>query len=326
MKNQYFGNKRDLFKFDLLLELMAGGRFRQLTYVPMLTPPAATSKEGNQLRRSAGPFNSEVFHFLREHRSSADIRELRKLFAHRQQFDYSAHRDDAYYSYQERTEYFRAMESSELRSACVFLDPDIGIERGSLPYMKKAGLEKYLFLDDLETLVERSENSVFIVYQHLQKDAGKRLGDIRDHIEALSKRFGIAAVPFVRQDDLAFYAIAKDEAILGEAAKIFSHHAEKLDRLTQHVTDALFVVKAIFGTGVELRDLAVFGSVARGEQGPDSDIDVMVSFIGPATLRGFFELQHRLELFLGRRIDLVTSNALRSEMRPAIEREALHAA
>jgi predicted nucleotidyltransferase len=315
-----------LFKFDLLLDLMASGKFRQLTYVPMLTPPDSTSKEGNQLRRSAGPFSSELFHFLREHRSSADIRVLRKLFADRKQFKYSAHRDDGYYSHQERMEYFRAIESSELRAACVFLDPDIGIERGSLPFMKKAGLEKYLFLDDLQTLVERSEDSVFVVYQHLQKDAGKRLGDIRDHIEALSQRFGIAAVPFVRQDDLAFYAIARDEAIMCEAAKVFSSHAEKLDRLTQHVTDALFVVKAIFGTRSELRDLAVFGSVARGEQGPDSDIDVLASFAGPATLRGFFELQRRLELFLGRRIDLVTSKAVRSEMRPAIEQEALHAA
>ena len=326
MKNQYFGDKRDLYKFDLLLDLMAGGKFRQLTYVPMLTPPVSTSTEGNQIRRSAGPFNSEIFHFLREHRSSADIRELRKLFADRKQFKYAAHRDDAYYSYRERTEYFRAIESSDLRAACVFLDPDIGIESGSLPYMKKAGLEKYLFMDDLDMLVERSEDSVFIVYQHLQNDADKRLGNIRDHIKALSKRFRIAAVPFVRQHDLAFYAIAKDEAIMGEAAKVFSIHAEKLDRLTQHVTDALFVVKTIFGTGVELRDLAVFGSVARGEQAPGSDIDVLADFAGPATLRGFFEIQRRLELFLGRRIDLVTSKAVRSEMRTTIEQEALHAA
>jgi len=129
MKNQYFGDKRDLFKFDLLLDLMASGRFRQLTYVPMLTPSASTSREGNQLRRSAGPFNSEVFHFLREHRSSADIRELRELFLDRKQFKYTAHRDDAYYSHRERQEYFRAIEAGDLRAACVFLDPDIGIER-----------------------------------------------------------------------------------------------------------------------------------------------------------------------------------------------------
>lgn len=326
MKNQYFGDKRDLFKFDLLLDIMVSGRFRQLTYVPMLTPPVSMSKEGNQLRRSAGPFNSEVFNFLREHRRTADIRELRKLFADRKQFGYFAHRDDAYYSYQGRTEYFHTIEASDLRDACVFLDPDIGIERGSLQFMKRNGLEKYLFLDDLETLIGRSRDSVFIVYQHLQKDAGKRLGDIHGHIEALTSRFGIGVIPFVRQDDLAFYAIAKDEALLGEVAKVFSAHAEKLDRFAQHVTDALFVVKAIFETRNELRDLAVFGSVARGEQGPESDIDVLASFAGPATLRGFFELQRRLELFLGRRIDLVTSKALRSEMRPAVEQEALHAA
>lgn len=326
MKNQYFGDKRDLFKFDLLLDLMTSGRFRRLTYVPMLTPPDSTSKEGNQFRHSAGPFSSEVFDFLREHRSNADIRDLRTLFANRKQFKYSAHRDDTYYSYQGRTDYFRTIEACALRSACVFLDPDIGIERGSLQYMKRSGFDKYLFLDDLEALVGRSQESVFIVYQHLQKNAGKRLGDIHGHIEALRNRFGIAAVPFVRQGDLAFYAIAKDEALLVEVAKVFSAHAEKLDRLTQHVTDALFVVKAIFGSRNELCDLAVFGSVARGEQDPDSDIDVLARFASPATLRGFFELQRCLELFLGRRIDLVTSKALRSEMRPAIEREALHAA
>lgn len=326
MKNQYFGDKRDLFIFDLLLDLMASGKFRQLTYVPMLTPPDSTGKEGNQLRRSAGPFSSEVFDFLRDHRRNPDVRQLRKLFADRKQFKYSAHRDDAYYSYQQRSDYFRTIESSALRSACVFLDPDIGIERGSAQYMGRSGLDKYLFLDDLEALVGRSEESAFIVYQHLQKDAGKRLGDIHGHIEALSNRFGIAAVPFVRQGDLAFYAVATDEAISAEVAKVFSNHAQKLDRLAQHVTDILFVVKAIFGAGNELNDLAVFGSVARGEQGPDSDIDVLASFAGPATLRGFFELQRSLELFLGRRIDLVTSKALRSEMRPAIEQEALHAA
>ena len=46
MKNQYFGDKRDLFKFDLLLDLMASGRFRQLAYVPMLTQADATRQGG----------------------------------------------------------------------------------------------------------------------------------------------------------------------------------------------------------------------------------------------------------------------------------------
>ncbi len=329
MKNQYFGDKRDLFKFDLLLDLMASGGFRQLTYIPMLTRPEPERKEGLLLPRTAGKYRHELYAFLRAKCASAerDVRLWREFFDSRKADRYRVFRDQrADYDYVSRTGYFCAIEDHDLRSACVFLDPDIGIERGSLRYMKRNGLEKYLFLDDLEALVGRSEDSVFIVYQHLQKDAGKRLGDIQAQVAALSNRLGIRAVPFVRLHDVAFYALARDEAILREAAIVFSAHADKHDRLAQHVTDTLFVVKALVHEAHRIGDLAVFGSVARGEQGPNSDIDVMASFMGPATLRGFFELNRRLELFLGRNIDLVTSNALRPEMRPAIEREALRAA
>lgn len=329
MKNQYFGDKRDLFKFDLLLDLMESGGFQHLTYIPMLTRPEPKRKEGLLLPKAAGQYRHELFEFLHAKCASAkrDIRLWREFFDSRGLDQYRVFRDQcADYDYVSRAAYFRAIEDRDLRNACVFLDPDIGIERGSLRYMKRNGLEKYVFLEELEALVGRSEGSVLIVYQHLQKDAGKRLGDIRAQIGALSDRLRIGAIPFVRLHDVAFYAIAKDEVVLREVAKVFSAHADKHGRLAQHVTDTLFVVKALIQEAHRIGDLAVFGSVARGEQGPNSDIDIMASFMGPATLRGFFELHRRLELFLGRNVDLVTRNALRPEMRPAIEREALHAA
>jgi predicted nucleotidyltransferase len=71
-------------------------------------------------------------------------------------------------------------------------------------------------------------------------------------------------------------------------------------------------------------DLALFGSTARGAAGPDSDIDILVAFDGPATSRRFFGVQFYLEDLLGRPVDLVTRKALRSELRPFIEREAVH--
>src|ERR1700679_1621877 len=46
MKNQYFGDARDLFKYDLLLELVAIQGGRQLVFIPMLTPNDGTA-EGN---------------------------------------------------------------------------------------------------------------------------------------------------------------------------------------------------------------------------------------------------------------------------------------
>ena len=70
--------------------------------------------------------------------------------------------------------------------------------------------------------------------------------------------------------------------------------------------------------------LALFGSTARDEAGPDSDVDVMVEFDGPATSERYFGVQFRLEDELGRAVDLVSNKALRPELRPYIEREAIN--
>lgn len=81
---------------------------------------------------------------------------------------------------------------------------------------------------------------------------------------------------------------------------------------------------------VELRDrfgvteLAVFGSVARNEARPDSDLDLLVSFDGRADFDRFMGLKLYLEDLFGVTVDLVTQRALRPEIRPHVEREAIH--
>ncbi|MFV3303954.1 nucleotidyltransferase family protein [Pseudomonas sp. NY15181] len=70
--------------------------------------------------------------------------------------------------------------------------------------------------------------------------------------------------------------------------------------------------------------LALFGSTARDAAGPDSDIDVLVDFDGPATSERYFGVQFFLEDLLGSDVDLVTEKALRPELRPFIEAEAVN--
>jgi predicted nucleotidyltransferase len=70
--------------------------------------------------------------------------------------------------------------------------------------------------------------------------------------------------------------------------------------------------------------LALFGSTVRGTARADSDIDILVSFDGPATSERYFGVQFFLEDLLGRPVDLVTDKALRPELRPFAEREAVH--
>lgn len=75
-----------------------------------------------------------------------------------------------------------------------------------------------------------------------------------------------------------------------------------------------------------VRRLAIFGSTARGDARDDSDIDLLVDFeLGP-TFDSFMGLKLFLEDQLGRRVDLVTPDALKPRLRPIIEREAVDVA
>ena len=67
----------------------------------------------------------------------------------------------------------------------------------------------------------------------------------------------------------------------------------------------------------------VFESFARDEASELSDIDVLVTFDGPATSRGFFGVQFFIEDIFDRSVDLVTDNALREEFRPYVEQDAI---
>ena len=70
--------------------------------------------------------------------------------------------------------------------------------------------------------------------------------------------------------------------------------------------------------------LALFGSAARDTATAASDVDVLVSFDGPATSARYFGVKFYLEDLLGCPVDLVTDKALRAELRPFVEREAMH--
>ena len=70
--------------------------------------------------------------------------------------------------------------------------------------------------------------------------------------------------------------------------------------------------------------LALFGSTVRDEAKPESDIDIVVAFDGPATSEKYFGVQFYLEDELGVPVDLVTEKAIRPELRPFIEREAVN--
>jgi hypothetical protein len=77
-----------------------------------------------------------------------------------------------------------------------------------------------------------------------------------------------------------------------------------------------------------IKALYVFGSVARGEDRPESDVDILVDFEPDAHvgLFAFARLQRRLSQILGRPVDLVTPDALHPALKDRVLKEAVRAA
>jgi len=73
-----------------------------------------------------------------------------------------------------------------------------------------------------------------------------------------------------------------------------------------------------------VRSLSLFGSVARSEQSPNSDVDLLVEFHRPTGLFAFFTLQDELEELLHSRVDLATIEGLKPEIRGRVMSESVN--
>ena len=73
-----------------------------------------------------------------------------------------------------------------------------------------------------------------------------------------------------------------------------------------------------------VRELSLFGSAARGEVRPDSDIDLLVEFLPEAEidLLEYSGLMLELSSLLGRKVDLVSKKGLKPFIRAAVIEEA----
>ena len=73
----------------------------------------------------------------------------------------------------------------------------------------------------------------------------------------------------------------------------------------------------------DVASLSLFGSVARNEALPGSDVDILVEFKQPVGLFQFIGLQQHLESILGRKVDLGTRRSLKLSVQDHILHEAI---
>ena len=75
-------------------------------------------------------------------------------------------------------------------------------------------------------------------------------------------------------------------------------------------------------------ELAVFGSVLRDDFGPDSDVDILVTFEpdAPWSLFDIVRVKHEFEEMVGRKVDIIERPALEKHHNPYLKREILSSA
>ena len=94
------------------------------------------------------------------------------------------------------------------------------------------------------------------------------------------------------------------------------------EEVLARLRERLPLLRAQYG----IESLALFGSVAREDARPDSDIDLLVTFEGAPTFAGYMGLKEDLEALLGCPVDLVTPGGLKARIREKVFAELFHVA
>ena len=104
----------------------------------------------------------------------------------------------------------------------------------------------------------------------------------------------------------------------------FSYYNERKQR--QQVIRILSEQQAELALRYGVRSLSLFGSVARDEAVPTSDVDLLVEFDCPVGYFGLFALQDHLESLLGCKVDLGTPDSLKPRIRARVLGESVRVA
>jgi hypothetical protein len=224
VKNQYFGDNKDLFKYDLALEIMRTGLVEHFTFVPMLTKPDETKHGRKNDRNHASTQNKELMNFLDEciDRGQKDIKKIVPFFQ-RYGINMTIYGKDGYFSNQKRQSYFDGIGSGLLSRALILIDPDNGLE------VKNSG-EKHILYGEVKGLYERmDEDSILMVYQYFpriphQQYLNSRMQDLKERV---SGDYPVC----IYDSEVAFFFLTQNEPLEHSLTHLISDYAECYSKL-----------------------------------------------------------------------------------------------
>jgi hypothetical protein len=222
MKNQYFGDNKDLFTYDLILQIMQSGLVNHFTFIPMLTPndDKQHGEKWHREKAKAGAQNKELISFLdgcvREGRR--DINQLESFFTRCGIEMTIYYGSDTYFTHQNRQDYFEQIGNELLSNSLVFVDPDVGLEVNS------SG-EKHLLYSEVESLYERmDESSILMLFQHFPRQPRQQYLNTR--AEELKEKITGDYPICIDDNEVIFFFLTKDESLEHSLMHIVQEYAE----------------------------------------------------------------------------------------------------
>jgi hypothetical protein len=170
MKNQYFGDSNDYFKYDLLIFLADQLlEIERLSIIWMLTPND-NSGDGGKTDYRRGTGDRGLFGFLKKslEDGTRDVVKLGEYFQKAgYRFTYCPYGETTPFVNQDRDAYFQGIQPELLKAAIVFIDPDNGLE---VPSALPSTMHKYVRFEEVQALYRRmDEKSALVIYQHLPR-------------------------------------------------------------------------------------------------------------------------------------------------------------
>jgi len=226
MKNQYFGDNRDLFKYDLIWHIMQTGLINHFTFIPMLTEDDDTEHGENRDRKKAkaGTENKPLVKFLDKYRvkSKRNIKELEGFFKDR----ITIYGKNKYFSHLQRKEYFKQIEDKLLSKSLVFVDPDTGLQ------VERSGKEHILYCEVKDLYKRMDKNSILMIYQHYPRMRTEK--NIQQYFYERSEKLKNIAgdLPiYIDDNEIRFFFLTKDKSIQDSLGKQISKYKQSYPQL-----------------------------------------------------------------------------------------------
>ena len=224
MKNQYFGDVRDLFKYDLIQWILKEISSLQFTFIPMLTENDPKRGDGgkrdfDRAKKGGRPgtHNKELMEFLKKYGDKRDFTEIENYFKPNG-FEIVIYKGHEYFDKRMRNKYFEKILEEYLRKSLVFVDPDNGLQI-------KNSKEKHLLYSEVKALYNRmDDDSILMIFQYFPRARYKyKEYSPEGRANKLEEETGDLPI-YISDNEIIFFLLTKNEELKSQLEGVIERY------------------------------------------------------------------------------------------------------